>query len=54
MIVPIVLRLFGYVKVPPEAVELAVRARLTWEKEPRHPMVGEVLKALEELLRSTR
>ena len=30
----LLLRFFGYAKVPPKAVELAARARMTWEREP--------------------
>jgi hypothetical protein len=48
------LRFFGYAKVPQEAVELASRARMTWEKDPAHPIVGVSLKALEQLMRSTK
>lgn len=49
-----ILRCFGYAKVPPEAVALAVQARMTWKEEPSHPNVGLALHALEKLMRSTQ
>ena len=49
-----ILRWFGYSKVPPEAVALVARARMLWEKEPAHPIVGATLRAIEKLMRSTQ
>ncbi len=54
MIFSTILRFFGYAKVPPEAVQLACAARMTWERTPTNPAVGEALKALEGLMRSTQ
>jgi hypothetical protein len=48
------LRFFGYAKVPREAVMLVSQARMMWEVDPRHPMVGRSLASLGELLRSTQ
>ncbi len=49
-----VLRVFGYAKVPPEAVQLIYTARKTWEERPHDPTVGAALVELEKLMRSTQ
>lgn len=50
----LLLRYFGYARVPPEAVELIVQARLMWEREPRNPRIGTALRTLETFIRSAR
>lgn len=52
--VAMILRYFGYAKVPPEAVMLIAVARYRWEKKPNDPGVGAALIALEELMRSAQ
>ena len=52
--ISLVLRFFGYAKVPPEIVTLACQTRMIWEKKTDHAMVGRGLDALEKFLRSTQ
>lgn len=48
------LSLFGYMRVPKEAVQLIVAVRSKWEKNPTDKDIGSGLVALEALLRSAQ
>lgn len=52
--IDLILRYFGYVKMPPEAVRLIFTARSAWEEQPTNPLVGKALLALEKLMRSAQ
>lgn len=52
--ISLLLRFFGYAKVPPEAVQLIVAARHRWERRSDDPSIGTALMSLERLMRSVR
>lgn len=50
----LILRFFGYVKVPGEVSRLAAAVRLRWVLNPRDPEIGAGLNTLATFLRSAR